>query len=204
MVFRLSWIGLLALLILAPQGARAVPFDLIVLSEITVNTDNFGTGFNGGWGWIVATDQTITAADIQGMTHSLTSITAPVTATSVVFNQSSTGPLVSGEAAGGSVSNSTALFSALLDPGESRVSTTAFLNAGVDYPNQFSGTATLNGSYTIGAHTASYSVLVHLDPASSTTLDAAQRISAVPEPSTALLLAFGLAGLVVGRRQGLQ
>jgi hypothetical protein len=167
-----------AFVVLAPLAARAVPFDVIVMSELTVNSANFGVGFNGGWAWLVATSDTIGTADIQGMTHDLASDDPSVEASSVVFNQSSTGPLAPGQAAGGSVAGNS-VFGGLLGPGESRVSSAAFLNAGFNYPEDYAGTTTLTGTYRMGDDVVTYSVLVHLSPEAVYSIDAVQRVSSV-------------------------
>jgi hypothetical protein len=196
---RIPLLGTLALSLFAsiPLAARAVPFDVIVMSELSLDSANLGVGFNGGWAWLVATSDTIAMSDIQGMTHSLSGGAPEVTPVSVLFNQSTTGPLAPGSAAGGSVANSAALFSALLEPGESLVSSAAFLNAGFDYSPSFTATKTFTGTYAMGIDVATYSVQVHFAPGATFSIDGVQRVSSVPEPGTAALMALGLTGLAV-------
>lgn len=161
-------------------AARAAAFDIIVPSHVTIDTEgSLGIGLNGGWAWLVATSETLTAGDIEGMTASLVGDLPGVSPSAPIFNASQVGPLEPGEAAGGSVGFGVSP-GTLLEPGETRVRSLPFLNAGFGHPAGFSGAGTFTGTYQIGPDVVTYTVEVTFAPGVEGGFDAMQRVSSVP------------------------
>lgn len=174
--------ALLAGVPLAGAGAaRAAAFDVIVPSHVTIDTEGTtGIGYNGGWAWLVATSETLTAGDIEGMTASLVGDQPAVSPSARIFNAAQIGPLEPGEAAGRTVGVGGVGLGTLLEPGETRVWTDPFLNAGVNHPAGFTGAGTFTGTYEIGPDVATYTVEVTFAPGGEAGFDAVQRVSSVP------------------------
>jgi len=187
------------------QDARAVSFDAIIPSLIQVDTNNAGGSGGGGFGWIVATSDTISLADLDGSVLTA-STTGPVTTDSqVLFNNTLNSPLAPGQVSGpqfGSSSFNNSVFGSLLNGNETLVNPSIpSWNFGFSYAPNYTGTETLSGSLRLGDQLVEYTTQVQFGSFPDLfQVESAQRLSSVPEPSTALLLATGLLGFAGVRR----
>ena len=179
-------------------------FDLIVPSLIEYPVGKSTVGFGGvSWGWIVPTTDEITQTDLE--TAVVTgSITGPPIAEQRINVFVVSPPLVPGVAVGRG--NLSPAYAELLKPGEVPIdppilSGSGFYSVGTSFPAGYTGTQTYTGSVTIDGYTATYSTTVIYSPEGSGGLDfAAQRISAIPEPTSLAFLSLGSL-LIIRRRR---
>lgn len=191
----------LALFAFGPTAASAGPiFDVIVPTLYRVDTiSNIGVA-NGSFGWIISTGDTITLSDLTSANVSHSIDDPAVTVTAVMINESFFAPITVGEV-GGASNALNAPYSAFLLGGESLIASGVQLwGLTLNYPNSHTGTALLDTTLQIGDQSVTFQTLVEMGDL-PTQYRAAQRLTSVPEPSTALLVALGIAGLAATRRR---
>ncbi len=196
----------LVTLLLSYSSAHAVVFDVIVQDQIEYRTSNTSVGQStGAWGWIVATDEAITLADLQSAVFTGTVSDPQITSVTQSFVQPHNwAPILPGEAAGSIfVAGS---FEDLLEPGEARKTPAggndnlSFFSLGFGFPSSpaYTGsTFDFEGTLTMGGHQVSYASTVTISRAagsSSPRYGPPRRISsAVPEPTALSLAVLALA-----------
>ncbi len=187
----------LAVVLAIPQGAEAA-FDLIVPLEVNLN----GGAGTGGWGWIVATTDTLSLADLNGAVCTGTFDGVATVSELHLISQGLWGPLLPGEVAGYSSALNSGAFTPLLNAGETLKDPTlgSYQITMFITPSGATGTEILNASVTIGSQVVHYVTRVNFvdaDPGWQS-IKLGQRLSStpvVPAPGAVLLAALG-AGLV--------
>jgi len=177
--------------------ARAVPFDVITVKDVMFDSHLTQNLRWGGWGLVVATDETISVADLAAAEFNYTCDNPNVTVNAIPFDYpDSWAPVQPGEAIG----FGPLLYNDLFEPGEFRKTPagTPGMNFGWSIgfviPNFYDGDATIDSVVTIGDQSLAYSTSVAFRPidGSVATVYEAQRIESVPEPSSLILAAIGL------------
>ena len=183
----------------------AKSFDIIVPSVVEVRTSKGISGAGSPWGWIVATDETLTQPELNGASLLLSTDDPNVTITTT-FNPSFS--LNPGDVAGLDVAPFTLALEQLLAPGEAvsletsnfwrwQINCTPALAVLAPYQTE----TILHATIEIAGQTVSFDTLIKMGPQYGTEVDPltiveAQRLSSVPEPSSFVLAALGLIGLV--------
>jgi hypothetical protein len=141
-------------LLMSPAQVRATRFDLIVPSAVSLDTTANNSRTINTWGWVVATSETLTLAELQNA-----SFTGSITGSPSVFahtfvNETFLAPLDPNEVAGRRVVGFNALvFDDLLLPGETLTDPdTSFYALILNFPGSYTGTETFTGSVNIGGH----------------------------------------------------
>lgn len=186
--------------LMSPGEVRALPFDLIVPQTVKIKNSTTGVG-SLVWGWILATSDTLTLADLVGASFGGSITGTPTVQFFDLLNPAAFAPLAPSEVAGGRTSQNASAFDPLLQTGETLKNPSFFFwQINFSFPFGFTGTETLTASISIGAHTADYSTSIEFGSFTETIkITSSQRLTAVPEPTVAGLLALGLCGLAAAR-----
>lgn len=187
----------------ASNVASGVPFDIIVPETVEINSQGGHTGIGAtGWGWIIATKESIELNDLENVTFSGSLTDQSLRVFGQAFlNVASISPLNIHEGAGNSTSWNT-VFSSLLEKNET-IKDIPLWQIGFGFPSNYSGSAIFSGTISLGNDTATYSTNVIFGGFSETIfVTQAQRISSVPIPPAILLFGSGLLGLIgIARRK---
>lgn len=188
----------------------AKSFDIIVPSVVEIRTSTGILGVGTPWGWIVATDETLTESELDGASLLLSTDDPNVTITTT-FNPSFS--LDPGAVAGLDAAPLTLAMEQLLAPGEVvSLETSNFWRWQIDLPPALAVLAPyqtetiLHTTIEIAGQTVSFDTIIKMGPQYGTEVDpltivAAQRLSSVPEPSTYALAAIGSVALLAVRRR---
>jgi hypothetical protein len=193
-------------ILLNSSSCFAVPFALIVPAEVTIRTPTSISGVGTPWGWVVATDTPLTHDDFQFANISLWTDNPSVTV-SAIFNPPLLEPLLPGEVSGLDVSPFTDPLRALLQPGEVvNPFTSNNWRWDIFFPPGFVGEANLHTVLEMDGAAATFDTLLRLHPTFGTDMDPlgierAQRVTAIPEPSTLILSIAAIAFLPLRRRK---
>jgi hypothetical protein len=170
--------------VVIPDGAM----DLVVPAEVTIGTLGASGVFASSWGWIVATNQTVTVADLDaldadGFESTIDDPQVTPSPTSLL-NTALIGPLDPLEVGGGTSSE----FQALLVPGETLVQPTfSFMQYGFNFPSGHVSSATATITATFENCVATYDTTVNFVAISSPRLvvNSAQRVPILCPPPAA-------------------
>lgn len=178
----------------ASPPATAVPFDLIVPSSISFNTNaSLGIG-SGFWSWLVATTEPISPSQFSDVTITVASDDPMVSVNlPCCFNLNNIGVINPGRVAG-VVSGNDVYYNQLLT-GESLINPQDAQWSGVQtsWPAGYTKTANIQVSFRIGAHVATYSTVLEYYPfagySPSFVVSGVQRVSAreIPAYTTVLV-----------------
>lgn len=198
-------IGMIALVSLVPQRADCLPFDIIVPQKVELLSNGLNSGVGlSGWGWIAATDDTLSLSDMQDAVLNASIDDPLVQVGGFGFsNPQNAAPLAPGEVAGHSTPFN-GVFNGFLQPGESLHNAVGFWQASFLFPAGYTGTTLLTGTVALGVDTVTFTSLLVFDSFSTNvTIIEGQRLSSspVPEPATLLLFGAGLIGLIGIRRK---
>jgi len=149
----------LAMLLVGATNAHAA-FDLIVPLEVNLE----GGAGTSGWGWIVATTDTLTLADLESAT--CTGAFSGVATVSEIdfYNETLAAPLSPGQVGGERDFLNAPAFDPLLNPGELLkipIVGSPLYQITMYPPPGYTGMETLTASVTIGGETISYSTQVN-------------------------------------------
>jgi hypothetical protein len=198
---------LLGALLLSAPG-HAFSYDAIVPSNVEINTAGGSTSSFTLWGWLTPTSGQLTQSDFDTavLTVSFSDPTVNVTTTGF-FAPVGLAPVSPGEVAGGLRDVSTtsnAEYADLLLPGEALVTPEMQWRTTFTHPLSHTGTGVLTATVEVRGVQIGYSTQVDFLNTGRRFFvpdGGAQRISAVPEPATAALLAVGLVWLAGTRRR---
>lgn len=168
---------------------QSAPFDLIVPSEVQIRTQPGIGGVGSPWGWIASTSTPLTFDQLDSNGFSLTTDHPSVVVTTT-FNPGSWTPMQPDDVAGLDVSPFTDSLRALLQPTESvNPLSENFWRWQIDFPAEFVGVVTLQTIAEIDGWFAAYDTVLHFgasfgSDANPIVIVQAQRVSAIPEPSS--------------------
>jgi len=193
-------------LLLLCAGPALAGFDAIVPQEVRIDTGNSYSGYSSStWGWIVATDQTITQTDLQNAVVSATTSDPLVLFSNSLQNAHYGTPLAPGEVAGKySAAENAAAFTPYLSEGESlKAPDWPLWNFGISYSVGYTADVPLNGLLTMDGEYVSYSTLLRFGPweqAGVSYMASGQRLTSqdmedVPEPISLVFFGTGLAAV---------
>jgi hypothetical protein len=202
-----------------PAEARPLNFSAIVPKEVTISTGALSGGSNG-WGWIMATTDPITLADVRTPGDSWSDSVAwtplgnaggaePSGLTTRYNNEhtwTANGGLQPGQIAGNINAFNTPFYADAA--GKSPDLEMSAIQGFISFQN---GPAKPTGDYFLDAVIRigsdadrvdlPYTVLVHFSPTAASQVNSAQLITATPEPGTAALLAIAFGAVGVRRRR---
>ncbi len=186
-------------LCLGPARVHAIPFELIVPSEVNVNgAGGLGISFTS-WGWISPTAGSATDSDLNIATHAATLSDPNVAISSHSSQASAPFTLAPGEFAGFLANFSTTdntVFFGEMGGGETLGPLWRY-TIGFSFPStSYTGGGVLEATHTIGNDVLTWSTQVNfVTTGPRFEALASQRVSSIPEPGTFSLVALGVLGL---------
>jgi hypothetical protein len=198
------------ILFVAARVCHAVPFDLIVPSEVQVRTQPGIVGVGTPWGWIVSTIAPLTFDQLNSKAFSITTDNPSVVVTTTFNPDTSWTPMQLGDVAGLDVPPFTDPFRVLLQSAENvNPLSENFWRWQIEFPAQFVGSVNLHTVAEIDGWSATYDTILHFGATFGTDVDPlviveAQRVSAVPEPSAYCQILASIVSIFVvqGARRG--
>jgi hypothetical protein len=181
----------------------AVPYDLIVPSEVVIRAPSGICGVGSPWGWVIATESPLSFGQLNGCTINLSTDDPSIIVSTTFCPWSGWAPMMPGDVAGTDVSAFTAAMHALLRPGEVvNPLSENFWRWDIAFnPYGYVPDETiLHTVFEIDGAQSNFDTVLRFDPSYGAETDvlgivAAQRVTAVPEPYSWILVLAAVPGL---------